>query len=137
MNRISGILLFSLSVLICSCDREKEREPVLNCSYRISHIESEKDNYRQTFEYNEKGLVSRWEERYSKTGEGIESTYEYSDDHSVITISSDEQISDIQRRVFSETLYLNADGTAKYAEGNVVIYETHSYTDYYLSIINI
>lgn len=126
MNKIPGILFFSLSVLICSCEREKEKEPVLLKSYRISHIECEKENYSQRFEYNEKGLVSRWEERYSKTGEGIESSFEYSDDHSVITISSDEQISDIQRRVFAETMYMNADGTAKRAEGNVVIYYNNS-----------
>ena len=134
MNKIPGILLFSLSVLVCSCDREKEKEPTLPKSYRISHIECEKDNYSQTFEYNEKGLISRWEECFDdpwgKYKSGIESTYEYSDDDSVIKISSDERIWSTERRVFSETMYMNADGTAKRAEGNVVIY--YSDSDYEL-----
>ena len=116
-------MLFSLSVLICSCDKEKEPAPVVHKSYRISHIECEKDNYSQTFEYNGKGLVSRWEERYGEYG--VESSFEYSDDNSVIEISSDERW-DIERRFFSETLYLNADGTAKRAEGNVGIYYSDS-----------
>lgn len=123
MKMRSCISLLAVTVLICSCDEKKE--PVLpSKSYRISHIECEKDNYRQTFEYNENGLVSRLvvysDESWGKSG--IESTYEYSDDNSVIKISSDERTVETERRVFSETLYLNANGTAKRAEGNVVIY---------------
>ena len=121
-------MLISLSILMCSCDREKEKEPVLLKSYRISHIECEKDNYSQRFEYNEKGLINRWEECFDDPWgkSGIESTYEYSDDDSVIKISSDERIWSTERRVFSETMYMNADGTAKRAEGNVVIYNSDS-----------
>ena len=128
MNKIPGILLFSLSVLVCSCDREKEKEPTLPKSYRISHIECEKDNYSQTFEYNEKGLISRWEECFDDPWgkSGIESTYEYNDDNSVIKISSDEQIYATERRVFSETMDLNADGNAMRSEGDIVIYYADS-----------
>lgn len=124
MKMRSCISLLAVTVLICSCDEKKE--PVLpSKSYRISHIECEKDNYRQTFEYNAKGLVSRLvvsqDESWGKSG--IESTYEYSDDNSVIKISADERTVEINRRVFSETLYLNANGTAKRAEGSVIVYD--------------
>lgn len=131
MNKIIGVLLFLLPVLMCSCDEKKE--PVLHNSYRISHIECDQDNYRQICEYNEKGLVSKWEEQYDdpEGKVGITSSYEYSDDNKIIKISSDELLFVGHRRVFSETLYLNANGTAQRAEGSVVIY--HSQPDYELS----
>lgn len=132
MKMRSCISLLAVIVLICSCDEKKE--PVLpSKSYRISHIECEKDNYRQICEYNEKGMVSKWEEQYDdpEGKVGITSSYEYSDDNKIIKISSDELLFVGYRRVFSETLYLNANGTAQRAEGSVVIY--HSQPDYELS----
>ena len=121
MKMRSCISLLALTVLICSCDEKKE--PVSpSKSYRISHIECEKNNYRQTFEYNENGLVTSLvvsqDESWGKSR--IEATYEYSDDNSVIKISAEERTVEITRRVFSETLYLNANGTAKRAEGSFI-----------------
>ena len=124
MKMRSCISLLAVTVLICSCDEKKE--PVSpSKSYRISHIECEKNNYRQTFEYNADGLVSRLvvsqDESWGKSG--IESTYEYSEDNRVIKISADERGLETARSVFSETLYLNANGTAKCAEGSVIVYD--------------
>ena len=129
MKNISCICLLALPFMVCSCDKGKEPVSVFHKNYRISHIECKKNNYSQTFEYNEKGLISRWEECFDDPWgkSGIESTYEYNDDNSVIKISSDEQIWATERRVFSETMYLNDNGTARRAEGNVVIYSTDSF----------
>lgn len=127
MNKILSISILGLPFLLFSCDEKKE--PVLYNSYRLSSIESDKDKYRQTFDYNEEGLIKRWEEHYGDSfgNTDIESSFKYDYDKRTIMISADEFLSDIDRRIFSDTLYLDDRGLARRAKGNVVIYHYDNY----------
>ena len=128
MNKSLIILFLTLPILLFSCDDKKE--PVLHNSYRISGIKCDKDNYRQTFEYYENGLIKRWGEHYDDNWDktDIESSFKYDDDNNIIISSSDEFLSGT-RRLFSDTLFLDDNGLALRAKGEVVIYHDYKNDD--------
>ncbi len=130
MDKLLTVLFLALSILFCSCD--EKQEPVVKKSYKIARIEGDVDNYFESFEYNDKGLISRWEEHYYEGSEksGVAATYEYNDDNSVIFISAEEVFADFQRREFSDTLYLDERGIADRAKGLAVIYRYGKDGDY-------
>lgn len=128
MNKLLIILFLTLPILLFSCDDKKE--PALRNSYRISGIKCDKDNYRQTFEYYENGLIKRWGEHYGDNWDkiDIESTFKYDDDNNIIISKSDEFLSGT-RRLFSDTLFLDDKGLALRAKGEVVIYHDYKNDD--------
>ena len=111
--------LMSVSVfLTVSCS--DNNEPVPPPQYRISRICS--DNSLQLFEYDASGRISEWkyEDLTQAPSDMYNSTYSYSEEEGAIEINSTEQRGD-DTWSFNERLYLNQDGTASHATGNVTI----------------
>ena len=111
-------LMSVLVFLIVSCSNNDD--PVTPPQYRISRICS--DNLLQLFEYDASGRISEWkyEDLTQDRSDTYNSTYRYSGEEGVIEINSTEQRGD-ETWSFNERLYLNQDGTASHATGNVTI----------------
>lgn len=110
--------------MLSSCDKGEniEEDKIDHKQIRLAFIESEEDHQaHQVFKYNKDGLISEW--NYNFTSTNITSSFEYNEDGSVITISSEEK-SSLRMMFFNETLYLNPNGTACHAEGKVTLYES-------------
>ena len=113
-----------LGLLFVSCN--SSNEPVSPSQYRISWIHS--DSSLQLFDYDSSGRISIWKyvDSTQIPSDEYNSTYKYFEEEGLIEISSEEKRG-ADTWIFKEKLFLNQDGTASHANGNVTIMKDGEY----------
>lgn len=117
INKFLLSSLVSVSLLSVSC--AKNEEPVHAVEYELTFIASD-DDY-EVFDYDDSGRISHWEYSDASHTMSYNATYNYAEAPRTILINSEEIRSEDDTRRFEETLHLDSDGTAAYAEGIAVL----------------
>lgn len=117
INKFLLSALVSVSLLSVSC--AKNEEPVHAVEYELTFIASD-DDY-EVFDYDDSGRISHWEYSDASHTMSYNATYNYTETPETILINSEEIQSEDDTRRFEETLHLDSDGIAAYAEGIAVL----------------